>query len=82
MRAHRWVARFDAHGEAALHDRPSRPRHCPTRTSVEVEQQVVNLREAERRGQDRLGPERGLPARTVSRTLRRHQVPNLRDCDR
>jgi transposase InsO family protein len=79
--AHRWVARYDAHGEAALHDRSSRPRRCPTRSSAEVEQQVLNLRKAERRGQDWLGPELGLPARTVSRILRRHQVPFLRECD-
>ena len=36
-------------------------------------------RDHERRGQDWLGPELGLPARTVSRILRRHQVPYLRE---
>jgi hypothetical protein len=46
-----------------------------------VEQQVVRLRRAERRGQDWLGPELGVPARTVSRVLRRHQMPYLRECD-
>ena len=35
----------------------------------------------ERRGQDWIGPELGLPARTVSAILRRHQVPYLRECD-
>jgi transposase InsO family protein len=79
--AHRWVARYDAHGEAALHDRSSAPRRCPTRTPVEVERQVVDLRTAERRGQDWLGPELAVPARTVSRILRRHQLPYLCDCD-
>ena len=39
------------------------------------------MRRAERRGQDWLGPELGLPARTVSRILRRHQMPYLRECD-
>jgi transposase InsO family protein len=34
-----------------------------------------------RRGQDWLGPELGVPARTVSRILRRHQVPRLCECD-
>ena len=34
-----------------------------------------------RRGQDWLGPELGVPARTVSRILRRHQVPRLAVCD-
>jgi transposase InsO family protein len=79
--AHRWVARFAAEGEAGLHDRSSRPRRCPTRTAPAVEQAVLRLRRAERRGQDWLGPELGVPARTVSRVLRRHQVPFLRECD-
>jgi transposase InsO family protein len=79
--AHRWVARFAAEGEAGLHDRSSRPHSCPTRTAPSVEQAVLAMRRAERRGQDWLGPELGLPARTVSRVLRRHQVPYLRECD-
>ena len=79
--AHRWVARFAAEGEAGLHDRSSRPHNCPTRTAPEVEQAVLRLRRAERRGQDWLGAELGLPTRTVSRILRRHQVPYLRECD-
>jgi transposase InsO family protein len=79
--AHRWVARFRAEGEAGLVDRSSRPHHCPRRTAVEVEQQVLELRLCERRGQDWLGPELGLPARTVSAILRRHHVPYLRECD-
>ena len=79
--AHRWVARFAAEGEAGLHDRSSRPHSRPTRTAPGVEQAVLRLRQAERRGQDWLGPELGLPTRTVSRILRRHQVPYLRECD-
>jgi len=39
------------------------------------------LRQRERRGQDWLGPELGLAPRTVSRILRRHQLPKLRECD-
>ena len=79
--AHRWVARFRAEGEAGLADRSSRPRHCPRRTPIEVEQQVLELRSNQRRGQDWIGPELGIPARTVSAILRRHQVPYLRECD-
>ena len=79
--AHRWVARFRAEGEAGLADRSSRPRHCPRRTPVEVEQRVLQLRSTERRGQDWIGPELGIPARTVSAILRRHHVPYLRECD-
>jgi transposase InsO family protein len=79
--AHRWVARFDAEGDAGLVDRSSRPHHMPTRTSAEVEDQVVTARLEHRRGQDWLGPELGVPARTVSRILRRHQLPRLAECD-
>ena len=42
---------------------------------------MLELRRVERRGQDWLGPELGLPARTVSAILRRHRVPYLRECD-
>ena len=79
--AHRWVKRFRAEGAAGLEDRSSRPNHCPTQTAVEVEDAIVAKRRAERRGQDWLGPELGVPARTVSRVLRRRQVPYLRECD-
>ena len=79
--AHRWVNRFRSQGEAGLADRSSRPQHCPRRTSAEVEQRVLALRSRERRGQDWIGPELALPARTVSAILRRHQVPYLRECD-
>jgi transposase InsO family protein len=79
--AHRWVARCDAHGEAGLHDRGSRPHRLPTRTPACVEERVLGLRRALRGGQDWLGPELGVPARTVSRILRRHQMPYLRECD-
>ena len=79
--AHRWVARYRAEGDAGLHDRSSRPHRCPRRTSPDVEQQVLQLRRDERRGQDWIGPELGIPPRTVSAILRRHQIPYLRECD-
>ena len=79
--AHRWVARYAADGEAGLHDRSSRPHSCPSQTAPRVEQAVLRMRREQRRGQDWLGPELGLPARTVSQVLRRHQVPYLRECD-
>lgn len=80
--AHRWVARFDAEGDAGLHDRLSRPHSTPTRTPAEVEARIVELRREHRRGQDWLGPELGVPARTVSRVLRRHDLPRLCTLDR
>jgi transposase InsO family protein len=42
---------------------------------------VLALRATSGNGQDWIGPELGIPARTVSTILRRHQVPFLRDCD-
>jgi len=79
--AHRWVTRFDDEGEAGLVDRSSRPGRMPTQTSPEVEALVLAARAEHRRGQDWLGRELGVPARTVSRILRRHGVPRLAVCD-
>ncbi|MEZ5169371.1 MAG: IS481 family transposase [Acidimicrobiia bacterium] len=79
--AHRWVARYDAEGEAGLHDRSSRPHSSPKRTSVEVEQRVLSARRERRQGPDMLAPDIGVPARTITRILRRHQVPRLVECD-
>lgn len=79
--AHRWVRRFRAEGQPGLADRSSRPRRSPTRTDAQVEARVLALRSEQRRGQDWIGPELGIPARTVSAILRRHRVPLLRDCD-
>lgn len=79
--AHRWINRWKAAGEAGLMDRSSRPHHSPRRTSVEVEARIITVRSQERRGQDWLGPELGIPARTVSRVLRRHQLPYLHELD-
>lgn len=79
--AHRWVTRFRAEGEPGLADRSSRPRSSPTRTPALVEARVVALRHEQRRGQDWLGPELGVAARTVSRILRRHHMAYLCECD-
>ena len=79
--AHRWVNRFDSEGEAGLWDRSSRPHHTPGRTSTEVEHRVLDARAEHRRGPDWIGPELGVPARTVTRILRRHHVPRLCECD-
>src|SRR5258706_8748842 len=79
--AHRWVARFDAEGEAGLVDRSSRPHRMPTRTAAEIEARVIAARAEHRRGPDWLGPELGVPPPTRSRILRRHNVPRLAVCD-
>lgn len=79
--AHRWLARFDAEGAEGLHDRSSRPRRVPARTAPDVEAGVIAARLEHRRGPDWLGAELGVPARTVSRILRRHGLPRLCECD-
>lgn len=76
-----WLDRFASEGLEGLRDRSSRPHRTPTRTPDEIEGRVLELRRRERRGQDWLGPELGLPPRTVARILRRHRVPYLRECD-
>lgn len=75
--AHRWVRRFRAEGAAGLSDRSSRPLRTPTRTSLEREAAVLAARAELRLGPVRLAATTGVPARTISRILRRHQVPPL-----
>lgn len=38
------VARYQAEGEAGLHDHSSRPRHSPTRTAQRTERRIVALK--------------------------------------
>ncbi|BBZ69044.1 IS481 family transposase [Mycobacterium paraseoulense] len=78
---HTWISRYAAEGSVGLFDRSSRPHCSPRRTPAAVEQQVLAARREHRRGPDWLGPELGVPARTVGRILRRHGQPYLRDCD-
>jgi transposase InsO family protein len=76
-----WIDRYNAEGEAGLADRSSRPHTMPTKTALDIERRVVELRRRERHGPDWLAAELGLSPRTVSRILRRHQVPYLYQCD-
>ena len=48
--AHRWLARFDAQGDAGLEDRSSRPHRSPNRTPFEIELEVVEARRQRRVG--------------------------------
>jgi transposase len=79
--AHRWLARWDAEGDAGLEDRSSRPHRSPNQTPPEIEARVIDARRRLRQGPDLLGPEVGVAPRTVSRILRRHGVPRLAECD-
>ena len=73
----KWIDRFASEGLAGLQDRSSRPHTMATRTSPDVEARVVQLRKDQRRGRDWIAAELGVPARTVSRILARHQLPHL-----
>ena len=75
--AHRWVARFDAEGEAGLRDRSSRPRSSPNATPAELVALVLACRDTQRVGRDEVARRTGVPARTVSRILARHHRPPL-----
>jgi transposase InsO family protein len=79
--AHRWLARFDAEGDAGLEDRSSRPHTSPNQTASEVEERVVDVRRQLRQGPDRIAAVTGVPARTVTRILRRNGMPLLSVCD-
>ena len=76
-----WIDRYEAEGEAGLADRSSRPHSVPSKTSAQVEAQVLAARVEHREGQDVLAQKVGVPARTIARILRRHGVPYLRECD-
>ncbi|WP_185990594.1 helix-turn-helix domain-containing protein [Janibacter cremeus] len=72
---HRWINRFRQEGHDGLWGRSSRPHHCPRQIRVEVEEAIVATRRRERRGQDWIGSQLEVPARTVARVPRRHGVP-------
>ncbi|WP_157559753.1 IS481 family transposase [Nocardioides sp. Soil777] len=76
-----WLDRYEAEGEAGLGTRSSRPHSMPTKTAPDVEEKVLAARAEHRDGPDVLASKVGVPARTVSRILRRHGVPYLRECD-
>jgi IS30 family transposase len=79
--AHRWVNRYRAEGVAGLSDRSSRPHRVARRTPAVVEARVLAARDALRWGPDRLSTQVGVAPRTITRVLRRHQVPRLSECD-
>ena len=79
--SYRWVRPWRAHGSAGLIERSSRPRSSPTRVAAAVEDAICAARARERSGPDALGADLGIPARTVTRVLRRRGMPLLRDLD-
>ena len=80
--AYKWWRRFKAEGLEGLADRSSRPRSCPHQTPPEIEAQIVELRQALKRGPARLAPLVGLPPSTIYRVLCRHGMNRLAWMDR
>jgi transposase InsO family protein len=78
---HTWATRFETEGEAGLVDRSCRPHTMPNQTPRAVENQIVAWRRRHRCGPEEIGIKLGVSTRTVSRVLRRREVPYLRDCD-
>jgi len=79
--AHRWVTRFNEAGIDGLEDRTSRPHHIANQTAPDVEERVLHARRHHRTGPDHLTYETGVPARTITRILRRNGIPRLYECD-
>ncbi|WP_344054982.1 helix-turn-helix domain-containing protein, partial [Planotetraspora silvatica] len=79
--AHRWVRRYDEQGWSGLHERSSRSHRVANRTPAPVEARVLACRRTDRRGPAHIAQQTGVPERTVSRILRRHDMPRLADCD-
>jgi transposase InsO family protein len=79
--AHRWINRYAEAGDDGLEDRSSRPHSFPTQTAPDIEERVLAARREHRNGPDQLTHETGVPARTITRILRRNGVPRLHDCD-
>jgi transposase InsO family protein len=80
--AHKWWGRYQFGGQAALEDRSSRPRRCPTKTPVTVERRVVLLRRRCQKGAARLADQAGVPASTLHAIWARHGVSRLSDLER
>jgi transposase len=75
--AQRWAGRYREHGKAGMHDRSSRPRHCPRQLDRRTERRILGLRVSRRWGPERIAYRLRLNPSTVSRVLRRYQAPPL-----
>ena len=75
--AHHWLKRYDELGDAGLYDRSSRPHTMPRRTSAATEQRVLAHRRQHRQGPASISAATGVPVRTVTAILRRHDMPSL-----
>lgn len=80
--AHKWLARYEAEGDAGLEDRSSRPQHTPARISTAREQAILERRRVTLEGPHRIGWALGEAPSTVHAVLVRHRVPQLAELDR
>ena len=78
--AAKWLRRFRREGRAGLHDRSSRPRTSPGRTSETIRRRVLELRFKRLTGRE-ISETIGLPRATVSRILRKAGVGRLRSLE-
>lgn len=78
----KWWSRWQAHGEAGLVDRSSRPRRPPRRMDSKTEERVCRLRKTTRLGPARLAARTGVPVSTVHRVLVRNGLNRLSWNDR
>ncbi len=69
------MARYRTESAAGLADRSSRPTRNPPRTDPAIEARVLRARAQLRVGPDAVSDQTGVPARTVTRILRRHHMP-------
>ena len=79
----KWVRRFQAQGEASLHDRSRRPHHSPRQTPPEVERQVMEAWEETHYGRRRLAlylqsQELHISPHTIRHIFRRNRPPQTR----
>ena len=80
--ASKWWQRYLELGVDGLHDRSSRPLRSPRRVSERLEAKICRRRRTEKVGPDRLALRLELPASTIYRVLRRHDLNRLSHLDR
>lgn len=88
--AYKWLHRFQSIGVNGLADRSRRPHHSPSRSAVEMEEAIINLRSKHpawggRKLRDRLLAlnHTAVPsASTITAILRRHQLLDLKESDK
>ena len=80
--AHKWWRRWQAHGDAGLADRSSRPSTSPARTSRRVERRVEQLRRARKLGPARIAGVLELSPSTVHQILCRQGLNRIAWMDR